>query len=279
MAVVVENLTYTYPRAARPALDNLTLHIPEGQFCAIVGANGAGKTTLCHALTGFIPHFYRGTLAGDVQVVGKAIAQTPLADLAGEIGLVFANPFNQITGARFTVREEIAFGLENLGLPRDEMVARIAEVLALTGLEALADRSPYALSGGQQQRLAIASVIAMRPRLLVLDEPTSQLDPVGAREVFTVLRDLAAEGSATVVLAEHKLEWVAAFTDRVLALAGGRLVADGPPREVLAAPEIAQAGIGQTRYTIAARHASERRLAPAGKPLPVTLDQAVEFFQ
>ncbi|MFQ5856449.1 MAG: energy-coupling factor ABC transporter ATP-binding protein [Anaerolineae bacterium] len=275
----VENLTYTYPRAPKAALTGISLYIPQGQFCAVIGANGAGKSTLCYALTGFVPQFYRGTLEGAVRVAGKAVSQTPLSELAGEVGLVFPNPFNQITGARFTVREEIAFGLENLGVPRDEMLARVDEVLALTGLTELADRSPFALSGGQQQRLAIASVIVMRPRVLVLDEPTSQLDPVGTREVFAVLRALAEAGDTTVVLTEHKLEWVAVFADRVVVLADGQLVADGAPREILASPDMERYGVGQTRYTQVARRAQSRDLVPTGKPLPVTLDQAIEFFR
>jgi energy-coupling factor transporter ATP-binding protein EcfA2 len=275
----VENLTYSYPRTFEPALKDLTLEIPEGQFCAIAGANGAGKSTLCYTLTGFVPHFYHGKLAGRVQVAGKNVPATPLAELAGEIGLVFPNPFNQITGARFTVREEVAFGLENLGVPRHEMVERVAEALALTGLAELADRSPLALSGGQQQRLAIASVIVMRPRVLVLDEPTAQLDPVATREVFAVLSELAAAGGTTVVLTEHKLEWMAVFAHRVIVLADGRIAADGLPQEVLASPELEQVGVNPTRYTRAARQAQAQGLVVAGRPLPVTLEQAIAFFR
>lgn len=274
----VENLTYSYPRAPEPALKELSLEIPQGQFCGVIGANGAGKSTLCYTLTGFVPHFYRGTLTGQVRVAGKDVPGTPLAELAGEIGLVFPNPFNQITGARFTVREEVAFGLENLGVPRDEMTQRVAEALALTGLADLADRSPLALSGGQQQRLAIASVIVMRPRVLVLDEPTAQLDPVGTREVFAVLSELAA-GETTVVLAEHKLEWMAVFAHRVIVLADGRIAADGSPQEVLAAADLETYGVRPTRYTLAARQALARGLAVAERPLPVTLEQAVRFFK
>ena len=274
----VENLTYSYPRAQEPALKDLDLDIPQGQFCAVAGANGAGKSTLCYALTGFVPHFYHGTLAGKVQVAGKDVPETPLAELAGEIGLVFPNPFNQITGARLTVREEVAFGLENLGVPRDEMTGRVTEALALTGLAELAGRSPLALSGGQQQRLAIASVIVMRPRVLVLDEPTAQLDPVGTREVFAVLSELAA-GETTVVLTEHKLEWIAVFAHRLILLVDGQIAADGPPQEVLAAADLEQVGLSPTRYTQVARQAQARGLVPPATPLPVTLEQAVGFFQ
>ncbi len=273
------DVTYSYPRATVPALNGITLEIPAGQFCAVIGANGAGKSTLCAALAGFVPHFYRGRLSGQVEVAGIDVAASSLAQMAGTVGLVFSNPFNQITGARFSVREEVAFGLENMGVPLDEMATRIDAMLRFAGLAEMADRSPYALSGGQQQRLAIASVLVMRPQVVVLDEPTSQLDPIGSKEVFTVLRDLAATDAATVFLAEQKLEWVAAFADRVLVLHEGRLVADGLPGDVLASPDLSQYGLEPTRYTQAARAAQAAGLPFPPANLPVTLEEAVEYFR
>lgn len=277
--IEVQDLSYTYPGASEAALQALSFTVPAGQLCAVVGANGAGKSTLCYALTGFIPHFYRGTISGQIRVAGHNVRQASMAELAGEIGLVFQNPFNQITGARFSVLEEVAFGLENLGVPRADILARCQEALALTGLDELADRSPYALSGGQQQRLAIASMLAMRPSVLVLDEPTSQLDPAGAEAVFSHLRSLASAGQITILLTEHKLEWVASFAHRVIVLERGRLVADGPPREVLSAATLEAHGVRPTRYTLAARRVTELGLTPAGRPLPVSLDQAVEYLR
>lgn len=274
----LSDVTYYYPRATRPTLEGITFEVPEGQFCAVIGANGAGKSTLCSALAGFVPHFYRGRLTGSIQVAGIDIAGSSLAELSGTVGLVFSNPFNQITGARFTVRDEVAFGLENMAVPREEMHARIDEILSFAGLADLADRSPFALSGGQQQRLAIASVLVMRPKLIVLDEPTSQLDPIGSKEVFTVLRDLAATDEATVFIAEQKLEWIATFADRVLVLHEGRLVADGLPGDMLASEDLAKYGLEPTRYTQAARAAKRAGLGHGGD-LPVTLPEAVEYFR
>src|SRR3990170_247417 len=261
--IEVHGFSFTYAGTATPALRDVDLKVPKGQLCAIVGPNGAGKSTLCYALAGFVPHFFRGELKGQVRVGDRNVPDTPLPELSGEIGLVFQNPFNQITGARFTVLEEVAFGLENLGVPRAEILDRANEALRLTGLGSLGDRSPYALSGGQQQRLAIASMLAMRPRLLVLDEPTSQLDPAGTEALFTHLSHLASSGSVTVVLS------------------GGRIVADGKPREVLASPAMEALGIRPTYYTQAARAAVESGLAPdgRGRPLPVTLEQAAEFLR
>lgn len=275
----VLGLSFTYAGTPGPALQDLNLEIRPGELCAVVGANGAGKSSLCFALTGFIPHFYHGVYRGEVLVEGLPVGSHSPADLAGRVGLVFQNPFNQITGARFSVREEIAFGLENLGVARDVMEQRIAHAISLTGLEGLEGRSPYSLSGGQQQRLAIASLIAMRPPVLVLDEPTSQLDPAGTREVLSALREMASTGETTVVLTEHKLAWIAAYADRVVALAHGRVLADGPAREVLGSDEVALAGVGETRFTQAARLARSRSLIPGDRSLPVTLEQAVEFFR
>jgi energy-coupling factor transporter ATP-binding protein EcfA2 len=207
------------------------------------------------------------------------VKDTPQGDLAGLVGLVFQNPFNQISGARYTVRDEIAFGLENLGLPRAEIERRADAVIEETDLGELAERSPFALSGGQQQRVAIASIMAMQPQVLVLDEPTSQLDPRGTEEVFADLNTLAEEHGTTVVLVEHKLEWLAAHCDRVLALHEGRLVADGAPDEVLASEAMLDYGIGGTHYTLAARRAQQGGLVSGVRSLPVTLDEAQGFFR
>lgn len=274
----MNGVTYRYPRGEKPALHDLSLTIPEGQYCAVVGANGAGKSTLCYALTGFIPHFYKGDLSGQLEIDGCPTADKPLSELASIAGLVFANPFNQITGARFTVQEEIAFGLENLGVPREEILSRTDAVMSLFDLVELADRPPLALSGGQQQRLALASIIVMRPRLLVLDEPTTQLDPVSTGEVFLALESLIKQENITVVLASHKLEWVAAFADRVVVLDQGRVAVDGSPGDILSSDQLGKYGLSPTRFTRAAVIAQEKGLIAADEPLPVTLEQAVGYF-
>jgi energy-coupling factor transporter ATP-binding protein EcfA2 len=277
--IKLSDFSYRYPSAETWALNEISLEIPEGQFVGIVGANGAGKSTLCYALSGFVPHFYRGKAQGKIKLNDRDMLTSDLGQLAGEVGLVFQNPFNQISGARYTVREEIAFGLENLGMPPDDIRQRVDEILAQSDLTELAERSPFALSGGQQQRVAIAAIMAMQPGVLVLDEPTSQLDPHGTQEVFASLDALTQQRAATVVLASHKLEWLAAFCDRVLVLNQGRVVADGEPASVLADEALPGYGIGGTRYTLAARAAQQGGLVAAKRALPVTLDQAKDFFQ
>ena len=195
MAIVnLNNVTYKYPLTDSPALQNLSLQVEEGEFVAVVGPNGAGKSTLCYTLAGFVPHFFKGALTGTVDVDGKDLLKSTLNEWVLNVGLAFQNPFNQISGAKFTVFEELAFGLENIGIPRDEMKSRVEEAMKLTGIRDLADRSPYSLSGGQQQRVALTSILVMQPRILVLDEPTSQMDPIGTREVFGVIRTMAERG-------------------------------------------------------------------------------------
>lgn len=275
----LEQVSYSYPGAGTEALRDISLEIPANQFCAVIGPNGAGKSTLAYILAGFIPHFFHGRLRGDVTVAGKETQTTPLHDLVVDVGLILQNPFNQISGTKFTVREEIAFGLENLGVPREKMEARIEETLDLVGIRDLAERPPLALSGGQMQRVAIASILAMQPKILILDEPTSQLDPIGSREVFATVRTLAEKKKTTVVMIEHKLEWVAVFADRVIVFVDGQIVADGRPSDVLTDETLLTKGVGQTRYTQVARQARTLSLWPPDRKLPVVLEEAVEGFR
>ena len=273
----IQNLSYKYPLVKEPVLQNISAQINEGEFISIVGPNGAGKSTLCYALAGFVPHFFKGEFSGEIEVNGKASSKSTLDEWVLNVGLAFQNPFNQISGAKYTVFEEIAFGLENIGTPREEIKSRVKDAMSLTGISELADRSPYSLSGGQQQRVALTSILVMRPKLLVLDEPTSQMDPIGTREVFGVVRKMAEEGM-TVVMVEHKVEWIAEFADRVIALKQGQVLLEGKPNEVLTSEVLAESGFGVSRYTSTAREAKKRGLWKK-QSLPVTLYEAVEGFK
>ena len=275
--VNIQNLTYKYQFTKTPVLQNINLQIQEGEFVSVVGPNGAGKSTLCYALAGFVPHFFKGEISGSIEVAGVESSKSTLDEWVMNVGLAFQNPFNQISGAKYTVFEEIAFGLENTGVPRDEIKVRVDEALRLTDITELADRSPYSLSGGQQQRVALTSILVMQPKLLVLDEPTSQMDPIGTREVFSVIRKMA-EGGMTVVMVEHKMEWIANFADRVIALKDGRILLEGKPNEVLTSDLLAENGFGLSRYTSTAREAKKQGLWKK-ENLPVTLDEAVKGFK
>jgi energy-coupling factor transporter ATP-binding protein EcfA2 len=277
MAIVnLQNVTYKYPLTDSPALQDINMQVNEGEFVAIVGPNGAGKSTLCYTLAGFVPHFFKGEITGTVEVAGRESGRSNLHEWVLNVGLAFQNPFNQISGAKYTVFEEIAFGLENIGVPREEMKQRVEQAMQLTGISELADRSPYSLSGGQQQRVALTSILVMQPKVLVLDEPTSQMDPIGTREVFGVIRTMAEKGM-TVVLVEHKVEWIANFADRVIALHEGKILLQGTPQEVLTSDLLVERGFGISRYTSVTRKARELGLWKK-ELLPVTLEKAVEGF-
>ena len=278
MAIInLQNVTYKYPLTDAPVLQNVNLQVNEGEFVAVIGPNGAGKSTLCYTIAGFVPHFFKGEITGTVEVAGKESSTSNLHEWVLNVGLAFQNPFNQISGAKYTVFEEIAFGLENIGVPREEMKLRVEDALKLTGISELADRSPYSLSGGQQQRVALTSILVMQPKVLVLDEPTSQMDPIGTREVFGVIRKLSEKGM-TVVMVEHKMEWIAEFADKVVALHNGSVLLEGKPQEVLTSDLLTDKGFGISRYTSVARKAKELGLWKQDN-LPVTLDEAVEGFK
>jgi energy-coupling factor transporter ATP-binding protein EcfA2 len=275
--VNLQKVIYKYPITTTPVLNGINLQINEGEFVALIGPNGAGKSTLCYTIAGFVPHFFKGELDGTVEVAGADLKSSELNQWVKNVGLVFQNPFNQISGAKYTIFEEVAFGLENMGVPRDEMHERVAQALTLTGISELGDRSPYSLSGGQQQRVALASILVMQPKVLVLDEPTSQMDPIGTREVFAVVRTLAERGM-TVIMVEHKMEWIAEFADRVIALKDGKIMLQGKPGDVLTSAALAENGFGISRYTSVARRAFKAGMWPKHRRLPITLQEAVDGF-
>jgi len=190
----VKNLKYRYPLSKELALDTISFTVEKGEFIGIIGPNNAGKSTLCNAIAGVVPHFYKGAYGGVVEVADMVIDTSEISDICQKVGIIFQNPFNQITGAKLTVYEELAFGLENLGIEKSEMERRIDEVMELLDISQYRNRNPFALSGGQMQRLAIASIMVMQPDIIILDEPTSQLDPQGTEEVFQAIQKLSDAG-------------------------------------------------------------------------------------
>ena len=273
----ISSLTYRYPTAQRPALKNISLAISEGECVALMGANNSGKTTLCYALSGIVPLYHRGEFSGSVRVRGLETVHQTISSLSRHVGLVLQHPTHQLSGIRYTVFEEIAFGLENLGIPRDNILKNVTETLSLVGLSEEGDRSPLELSGGQQQRLAIAAVLAASPDILVLDEPTTFLDPQGVQDIFELLLKLKRKGK-TIIFAEQKIEWIAEYADRIIALADGKIILSGSPAEVLTSPILQKIGLDWSRYTKAADLAKQRQLWPDSRPLPITFSKAVAGF-
>lgn len=250
--IEVEKLKYRYPLTETNALDDVSFTISEGEFIGIVGENNAGKSTLCQALVGLVPHFYKGLYDGKVMVCGKNVRESSVSELSENVGLAFQNPFTQVTGAKVTVYEEVGFGLENLGIPRDEMEKRVTEALELLGISEYRDRNPFDLSGGQMQRVALAGVIAMKPDVIILDEPTSQLDPKGSEEVFQAVQQLSEKGM-TIIMVEHKMEKIAAYSDRVMLLSNGKVVDFATPHEIFSREDIHDYGVIEPVYTQVAK--------------------------
>jgi energy-coupling factor transport system ATP-binding protein len=272
----LDGVSYRYPtQHAGSALRGISCRFERGELVGITGPADAGKTTLCRVIAGYVPHFFGGELEGSVSVAGANPLDVPLSELATRVGYVFENPFDQLTGASQTVFEEVAFALENMGLERGEIRRRVEDSLAATGIGGLRDRHPGRLSGGQSQRVAIAAVLAIRPDVLVLDEPTSQLDPHGAAEVLEVIAGMRDVG-ATVIVVTQDLQRFAVHLDRLLVLADGAVRAEGParaclttaPGDLVRLPAVVTLGA----------EARRRGLAAADAPLPLTVAEAADLL-
>ena len=228
VVVALSGVTYTYEGESAPVLRDIALTVTSGEFVLILGPSGCGKSTFLYLLNGSVPHILNGALEGAATICGKSVAETKVAEFATDVGMVFQDPEAQIINTR--VRDEVCFGLENLCRPVNEIVARQTEALRLVGLTEFGDRSIFELSGGEKQRVSIAAVLAARPRLLVLDEPTANLDPAGMAEVFAVLAQLNREHGTTIIMVEHRVDELADKVSRVVMMDRGAIVFDGAPR-------------------------------------------------
>lgn len=267
--IIVENLKYRYPKTTKIVLDNVSFSVEKGEFIGVIGRNGSGKSTLLSALNGLVPNFFKGTFGGQIEIAGLKLPETDLSEVASKVGLIFQNPFTQMTGAKTTVFEEIAFGLENLGLPREEMIARVEQVMTDLNIAELREKSPFALSGGQMQRVAIAGVLAMQPEVILLDEPTSQLDPQGARAIFEIVEKLRNKG-LTIIMVEQKMEMIAEYSDRVLLLSDGKLVDFDSPEKIFSRSDLPDYGLSAPVYTQVAQALD---LKNSDGTFPVMLEQ------
>ena len=273
----IENVSYKYPLEEKQTLKNINIEIKKGEFWAVIGKNGSGKTTFCNMLRRFVPDFYKGELTGKITLEDKELKDYSQKELVQKIGFVFQNPFTQISGVKDTVFEEIAYGLENLGLEKEEIISKVEKILKLLEIEKLRDRNPYDLSGGQKQRVALASIIAMDPDILVIDEPTSQLDPKGTEDIFKIINLMANEGK-TIILVEHKLELIAEYAENILVLDEGEIILNGKAEEVLNNKILLEKEIGMTQYSMLAYE-----LEKAGKvefeEIPITKEKILELLK
>ena len=273
----IENVNYKYPLEEKQALKNINIEIKKGEFWAVIGKNGSGKTTFCNMLRRFVPDFYKGELTGKITLEDKELKDYSQKELVQKIGFVFQNPFTQISGVKDTVFEEIAYGLENLGLDKGEIISKVEKILKLLEIEKLRDRNPYDLSGGQKQRVALASIIAMDPDILVIDEPTSQLDPKGTEDIFKIINLMANEGK-TIILVEHKLELIAEYAENILVLDEGEIILSGKAEEVLNNKILLEKEIGMTQYSILA-YELEKAKKVEFEEIPITKEKTIELLK
>ncbi|MCW4042587.1 MAG: energy-coupling factor ABC transporter ATP-binding protein, partial [Candidatus Bathyarchaeota archaeon] len=249
--IEISDVTWTYRKTETPAITNLNIEIKPSEIIFITGPAGAGKTTLCRFINSLIPHFYTGKLEGKVVVRGMDTAEYPPEILCGHVGLIFDNPSNQLFN--LTVYDEIAFGPENLCIPPDKIREIVADALKFCRLETYADKTPHHLSGGEQQACALASIMAMRPQIYVLDEPTANLDPYGTELVFDRVEDLFRTEKKTGIIVEHKLEQISKLADRMIVLDQGKIILEGKPREVMqSVDKLSQLGLKVPQVTLLA---------------------------
>ena len=275
MAILeINNFTFSYPRSTKPALQDINLRVAKGEFIGITGPTGAGKSTLASCLNGIIPHFQGGTAQGHINLQGSSIFARSTAQISRVVGSVFQDPEAQIICSE--VEQELAFGLENLGFEPAEIERRLEVALDMVGITALRFWPTAALSGGQKQRVAIAAALAMLPEILVLDEPTSELDPLGTEDIFRVLTRLNREYGITVIMMEQKTEQLAAYAGRIVILNEGKIVLDGEPWQVFSRQEeLAAIGVRIPQVAQLARLLGGN----SKDTLPLTVEEGRRFLE
>lgn len=269
--IELKNVSFKYELQEEKTIKNLDLYVKQGEFVGIIGKNGSGKTTLCNIIRGIIPDFVQGEITGSISIDNKNINDIERGEMAELVGFVFQNPFSQISGIKKTVFEEIAYGLENLGVPREEIRQRVTDVIKLLKIEDLQDKNPNELSGGQSQRVAIASIIVMNPKVLIFDEPTSQLDPLGTEEIFDILKLLKSQNK-TIILVEHKIDLIAEYADRVVVMDDGEIIFNGETHEVLSNDKIEKHNVSMPIVSKLAYKLNEEKPG-FFKNIPITLDE------
>ncbi len=276
MSITIENLEWKYEHTTEFALSGLNLEIPENSFLGIVGPNEQGKTSLVSAISGLIPHSFNGIYRGSVKVFGQEVKDSEAVHLASQVGLVFSDPESQFTA--MTVEEELVFGMENLGYNYAKIKERLDWAAEITMISSLLDKSPYDISGGQKQRVAIACVLAMNPRIIILDEPTSMIDPLGKQFIFDILRNLKEAGQHTLIVVEHNIEQLAPLADQLLLMHEGQVAKLAPPEEFFEDTEfLLERGLYVPEVTVFGHWLRKTGQLPPSQKLPRSLNDAISL--
>lgn len=276
--ISLKNISYQYPLESEKAIHDLSFEFQSGQVYGVIGANESGKTTLCNIVRGFIPELYKGALTGEVWIKDKPIKDYNIGELATIIGYSFQNPFTQLSGIKETVYEEIAYGMENIGVTRDKMITKVNELVNMFQLEDLVDKNPFQLSGGQKQRVAIASVLALDPEVIILDEPTSQLDPKSSEDIFEIINLLKKQGK-TIILVEHKVDLLAMYCDEILLMNEGEIVITGKTNEVLTNQEVLYYGGQLPQIALYYLKKSKQLNTMSSNHIPLTLQEVMAYMK
>lgn len=272
----IKDFSFRYENGTENALSDINLEIRDGDFVGIIGNSGAGKTTLTYALSGVIPHDYGGDFYGAVEVQGMDTVENRPEVLAGQVGSVFQDVDAQMVAS--VVEDELLFGLENFGVPHAQIEARLAQALEQTGISELRHREIASLSGGQKQKVAVAAIIALRPKVIILDEPTGELDPKSSEQIFRLLKELNETSGTTIIVVEQKISLLCSYTKRLVLLEKGKIAAEGTVREVIGnAAGMEEIGVHIPR--IVSLHQELKRRSLFAGPAPVDMDEALQMVR
>jgi len=269
LIISFEDRTYSYLNCKEPAIQNINLAISPGEIILIAGPSGCGKSTLLRSINGLIPHMYPGNSSGKVSIDGSSVDETSITEIAKKVGFVFQNPENQIF--MFSVERDVAFGLENLGLYHEKIREQVDWAIQLLNIEKLVNRAPHELSDGQKQKVALAGVLAMKPRILILDEPTSLLDPFTALELVEIIKKINQNLGVTILIVEHRLDLLINAATRIICMSKGKILFDGEPRKVLTEKKLPRIGIGIPTITRLHRILNEEK--PVFGKIPLSADE------
>lgn len=270
-----EDFYFRYKGNEEYALNNINLKIDQNKFILLAGETGSGKTSLIRCMNGLIPQFYAGYYKGFVEIAGKDTIKTPIADLSTEVGIVFQNPENQLIA--MNVEHEIAFGMENLGMEREVIKKKLEYVIRLTEIERITEKAPFEISGGEQQRVAIASILVLDPKIIVLDEPTANLDPLFAQKIIMLLKKIQEENEITVIISEHRMDLVLPLVDEIILMKEGEIIAHNKKEHIINGKDFEKLKINKPRiYSIFKSLKSENLIQ---KNIPVSITEAIETLK
>ena len=273
--ITFNNFHFRYKKNKEYQLNNINLKIDENKFILLCGETGSGKTTLIRSMNGLIPQFYPGYYKGNVIVNGKDNSETPIAELAKDVGIVFQNPENQLIA--MDVENEIAFGMENLGFPKEKMIEKLKNITRTMEIEHLLDKAPFELSGGEEQRVAIASILVLEPKILILDEPLSSLDPYMAEKIIFLLKEIQIETNTTIIISEHRMDLILPVVDEIILMSNGYVLEHDTKENIINGKTFQDLNLNKPIiYSIFSQLKKENLFK---EKIPASISEAIDYLQ